>query len=90
MKQLFGILLCALAAASCAHDIIDLTGDIQGIVKDYNYGQFISNCQVSLSPSGKMTTTDNVGVFGFADIEPGEYVLGFSRPGMWKSPLKSR
>lgn len=88
MKQLFGILLCALAAASCAHDIIDLTGDIQGIVKDYNYGQFISNCQVSLSPSGKMTTTDNVGVFGFADIEPGEYVLGFSKAGYVEESIK--
>ena len=88
MKKLFVFLLCALAASSCAHDIIDLTGDIQGVVKDYNYGQFISNCQVSLSPSGKMTTTDNVGKYGFADIEPGEYVLVFSKAGYVEESIK--
>lgn len=88
MKKLFVFLLCALAASSCAHDIIDLTGDIQGVVKDYNYGQFIANCQVSLSPSGKMTTTDNVGKYGFADIEPGEYVLVFSKAGYVEESIK--
>lgn len=88
MKKLFVFLLCALAASSCAHDIIDLTGDIQGVVKDYNYGQFISNCQVSLSLSGKMTTTDNVGKYGFADIEPGEYVLVFSKAGYVEESIK--
>ena len=88
MKKLLSVLLTAFALASCAKDIVDLSGDIQGIVKDYNYGQLISNCQVSLSPSGKMTTTDNVGVFGFADIEPGEYVLVFSKAGYVEESIK--
>lgn len=88
MKKLLSVVLTAFALVSCAKDIVELSGDIQGIVKDYNYGQFISNCQVSLSPSGKMTTTDNVGVFGFADIEPGEYVLGFSKAGYVEESIK--
>jgi hypothetical protein len=88
MKKLLSVVLTAFALVSCAKDIVELSGDIQGIVKDYNYGQFISNCQVSLSPSGKMTTTDNVGVFSFADIEPGEYVLGFSKAGYVEESIK--
>ena len=48
MKKLFVFLLCALAASSCAHDIIDLTGDIQGVVKDYLNS---ANCQEFLRKS---------------------------------------
>lgn len=88
MKKLLSVVLTAFALVSCAKDIVELSGDIQGVVKDYNYGQFISNCQVSLSPSGKMTTTDNVGVFGFTDIEPGEYVLVFSKAGYVEESIK--
>ena len=88
MKKIFVFLLCALAASSCAHDIIDLTGDIQGVVKDYKDGQLISNCQVSLMPTGKTTTTDLVGKFIFDGIEPGEYILEFSKAGYMEELIK--
>lgn len=88
MKKLFVFLLCALAASSCAHDIIDLTGDIQGVVKDYKDGQFISNCQVSLMPTGNTTATDLVGKFNFDGIEPGEYILEFSKAGYMEELIK--
>ena len=88
MKKLFVFLLCALAASSCAHDIIDLTGDIQGVVKDYKDGQLISNCQVSLMPTGKTTTTDLVGKFNFDGIEPGDYILEFSKAGYMEELIK--
>ena len=35
-----------------------------------------------------MTTTDNVGKYGFADIEPGEYVLVFSKAGYVEESIK--
>ena len=88
MKKIFVFLLCALAASSCAHDIIDLTGDIQGVVKDYKDGQLISNCQVSLMPTGKTTTTDLVGKFNFDGIEPAEYILEFSKAGYMEELIK--
>ena len=88
MKKIFVFLLCALAASSCAHDIIDLTGDIQGVIKDYKDGQLISNCQVSLMPTGKTTTTDLVGKFNFDGIEPGEYILEFSKAGYMEELIK--
>ena len=88
MKKIFVFLICALAASSCAHDMVDLTGDIQGVVKDYKDGQFISNCQVSLMPTGKTITTDLVGKFNFDGIEPGEYILEFSKAGYMEELIK--
>ena len=73
------ILLCVLT--SCAKDIVDLTGDIKGTVKDYKTGELISNCGVSLSPGGKSASTDQNGVFSFKDLESGVYTLTFSKSG---------
>lgn len=66
---------------SCAKDIVDLTGDIQGVVKDASSGQMIENCQVSLTPSGKSVITSSSGSFEFKDLEPGDYTLTFSKAG---------
>ena len=81
MKKLFVFLLCALAASSCAHDIIDLTGDIQGVVKDFDSGQFLENSEVSLSPGGRSASTDANGIFVFDELEPNTYTLSFSKSG---------
>lgn len=83
MKISRGILLCliCLMAVSCAKDIVDLTGDIQGVVKDASSGQMIENCQVSLTPSGKSVITSSSGSFEFKDLEPGDYTLTFNRSG---------
>lgn len=67
--------------SSCAKDIVDLTGNISGTVKDYSGGQFIENCKVSLSPGGKSTTTASNGVYEFNDLQPGDYTLSFSKAG---------
>lgn len=88
IKRCLFLVLAALSLSSCAKDIVDLSGDIQGVVKDYNYGQVISNCQVSLQPSGKMTFTDNAGMYEFLDIEPGDYTLVFSKAGYEDQSIK--
>lgn len=87
MKRIISV-LCLFLIVSCAKDIVDLSGDIQGVVKDYQDGHLISNCQVSLTPSGKMTSTDNVGKYEFLDIEPGEYTLVFSKAGYTEEFIK--
>lgn len=88
IKRFTLLVLVALSLGSCAKDIVDLSGDIQGVVKDYNYGQVISNCQVALQPSGKMTFTDGAGMYEFLDIEPGEYTLVFSKAGYEDQSVK--
>lgn len=80
MKR-FIFAVCLIVLCGCAKDVYDLTGDIQGIVKDYQDGHSIKNCQVSLIPSGKTTVTDNQGVFYFNRLTPGEYTLAFSKAG---------
>lgn len=66
---------------SCAKDIVDLNGTIQGVVKDYNTGALLSNCQIALSPSGKTAVTNSNGIFEFGELEQGTYTLSFSRAG---------
>lgn len=56
-------------------------GSIVGIVKDYNSGNSISNCLVSLSPSEKSYTTSGDGSYRFTSLEPGSYTLTFDRAG---------
>lgn len=77
------ILLCILGlfVASCAKDIVDINGSIHGVVKDYNTGALLSNCQVSLSPSGKSALTGSDGLFEFSDLEQGSYTISISKAG---------
>lgn len=90
MKRLLLLTLAisSISICSCAKDIVDLSGDIQGIVKDYAYGHMIANCQVSLMPSGKITTTDSQGKYSFNDIEAGEYSVAFSKSGYHDESIK--
>ena len=67
--------------AACAKDIVDLTGSIHGIVKDYESGDFITNCHVSLHPGGHSVTTSSSGEFEFSSLTPGEYTLTFDKAG---------
>lgn len=66
---------------SCAKEIVDLTGDIKGTVKDADDGHFIENCLVGLSPGGVSKTTNENGMFEFPGLAPGEYTLSFSKVG---------
>ena len=88
MKKLFLLAFFFVLVSSCAKPIVDMTGDIHGIVKDYSDGYMISNCQVSLNPSGISTTTDNQGRYTFSKIEPGEYTIAFSKAGYHSESTK--
>ena len=66
---------------SCAKDITEISGAIQGVVKDYNTGALLSNCQVALSPSGKSVITGSDGLFSFSNLEQGPYTLSVSKAG---------
>jgi hypothetical protein len=77
---LYCLPLC-LIACSCSKDIVDLTGAIHGVVKDYSDGRLIENCLVSLNPTGKSTTTNASGAFMFSGLEPGNYTASFGKAG---------
>ena len=74
-------LVLSLFAISCAKDIVDLTGNITGTVRDYDNEQRIRNCKVSLSPGGSSTFTDGLGSFAFKNVEPGTYTLSLTKSG---------
>lgn len=66
---------------SCAKDIVDVNGSIHGVIKDFNTGALIANCQVSLVPSGKSAITGSDGTFEFGELEPGSYTVSFTKAG---------
>lgn len=67
--------------ASCAKEIIDLTGDIKGVVKDADDGHLIENCLVTLTPGNTSQTTGLGGGFEFVGLTPGDYTLTFKKVG---------
>lgn len=71
----------AVLLSSCAHDIVDLTGNIYGVVKDYTTGVGLANCNVSVTSSGKSVLTDETGLFEFKELSPEEYTLTFTKSG---------
>lgn len=82
MKQVFQLLVLSVLNvffASCAQDIVDVTGTISGIVKDYTTGQVIENCQVALSPTGNTVVTNAEGRYTFKSLQPGTYTLTFTK-----------
>lgn len=66
---------------SCATDIVDLTGNIQGMVRDYDTGAYISNCNISLMPGGYSVSTGNDGLFSFSNLAPGKYTITIQKSG---------
>ena len=66
---------------SCATDIVDLTGNIQGMVRDYDTGAYISNCNISLMPGGYSVSTGNDGLFSFSNLDPGKYTITIQKSG---------
>ena len=83
MQQLSRLLAAVLIllAVSCTKNYEDLSCTIQGVVKDHNTGALLSNCQISLSPSGKTAITGSDGMFEFHISEQGSYTLSFSKAG---------
>lgn len=81
LLSLFGLFATLLFVLSCDRDIVNVNGTITGVVKDYDDGHLIQNCQVSLSPVGTTSITSSDGQFVFSDLEPGSYTLTFSKSG---------
>lgn len=79
--RFLALLIAMFALASCAKDIVVLTGDIKGVVKDKDTGSLISNCEVSIMPGGDTLITGDNGSWGFAGLNPGEYTLTFKKAG---------
>lgn len=73
--------LIGLLFSACAVDIIDVTGSVSGVVKDYVTGQTVENCQVTLSPIGTTVFTNAHGGYSFTDVQPYVYTLTFSKIG---------
>lgn len=67
--------------SSCATDIVDLMGGINGVVKDANDGHVISNCQITKSPGGGSAVTSSDGMYQFSNLEAGSYTLSFRKGG---------
>lgn len=75
-----------LGLSSCAKDSelledVTMTGNIQGLVKDFSDGHLISNCNVTLSPDNKSFITGDDGSFNFKSLKSGEYTLTFVKAG---------
>lgn len=79
--KIFVTILALFGISSCARDIIDLTGTIEGIVKDKTTGAPLSNCEILLTPTNKAITTSSDGVYRFTALDQGEYTLTFNRSG---------
>lgn len=73
---------------SCTKDIIDINGNIVGIVSDARTGEFLSGVSVTTSPLGKAYTTGIDGKYEFRNIESQEYSISVSKNG-YNSDKKS-
>lgn len=74
-------IICLLLIISCAKDIIDLSGSIEGIVKDNVTSEPLQGVSITLSPSGKSATTGNDGRYSFPELDAGNYSIEFSKVG---------
>ena len=81
MKSKLLILSALLSLFSCVADEVASTGDIAGVVKDRTTSETLQGCLVSLTPSGKSTSTGTDGRYEFRDLEPENYSLEFSKEG---------
>lgn len=88
MKRFFVFVLGLLSIISCSQLVVELEGDIQGVVKDYSHGGMINNCLVTITPGGKSVTTTPAGIYEFKDLEGGDYTLTFSKAGYSEESIR--
>lgn len=84
MKKLFFYLfslLCALSVTSCVQDIIDVTGDVFGIVSNNETNEPVRGAEITLSPGNATTVTGFDGHFEFKDLEPKTYKMQITANG---------
>lgn len=88
MKRLI-LAACVLMMGACAKDIVKLTGDIKGVVNDYDNRRLIENCEITITPGGYSTVTNSNGVWEYTDLEPGEYTLTYRKAGYYDESRKT-
>ena len=84
MKKLFfylSTLICTLSVTSCVQDIVDVTGDVFGIVSDIETNEPVRGAEVTLSPGNATTVTGFDGHFEFKDLEPKTYKMQITANG---------
>lgn len=72
------LLFCLFLLSACAKDEVDTMGDIHGIVSDES-GTPLQAASVTLTPTGKTTTTGDDGRFEFNDLEPQQYTVSVTK-----------
>lgn len=75
MKKVFLLALLALMFAGCTEDEYTLFGTVIGTVTDATTGEPIGNVTLTLSPSGKSSTTGSDGMYEFYNLEAEQYKM---------------
>ena len=65
--------------SSCTTD--DLTGEIVGMVRDYNTGAPIANCEITLTPGKQSVLTGDDGLFSFSNLTQSNYTITVKKSG---------
>ena len=81
MKRYILYIISLIIVFSCAKDIIDLTGSIEGVVKDNATSVPLQGVSITLSPSGKSVTTGSDGRYSFPELDAQNYSIEFSKVG---------
>lgn len=81
MKRYILYIISLIIVFSCAKDIIDLTGSIEGVVKDNATSMPLQGVSITLSPSGKSVTTGSDGRYSFPELDAQNYSIEFSKVG---------
>lgn len=75
------VVIALLGMGSCDPVEYDMMADICGFVLDEDSSEPISGATVSLSPSGKNTTTGTDGYFEFKDLNAQSYSIQVQKSG---------
>ena len=65
--------------SSCTTD--DLTGNIVGMVRDYNTGAPIADCEITLTPGKQSVLTGDDGLFSFSNLTQSNYTITVKKSG---------
>lgn len=72
------LIFALLVLSNCAKDEVDTMGDIHGTVSDES-GTPIQTASVTLTPTGKTTTTGSDGRYEFNDLDPQQYTVSVTK-----------
>lgn len=75
MKKVFLFAVLVMLFAGCTEDEYTLFGTLTGTVTDAITGEPIGNVTLTLSPTGKSTTTGSDGNYEFTDLQANQYKI---------------